>query len=60
MKANLTERYIKSLNSQEKPFEVVDESLAGFLLRVQPTGAMTFYLSYQTRDGKRTRVKLGK
>ncbi|PTQ86784.1 tyrosine-type recombinase/integrase [Agitococcus lubricus] len=60
MKANLTERYIKSLTSQAKPFEVVDENLAGFLLRVQPTGAMTFYLSYQTRGGKRTRVKLGK
>jgi integrase len=45
----------KRLKPGSKPFEVRDSRLTGFLLRVQPTGAMTFYVEYAR--GKR--VKLG-
>lgn len=59
MKTNLTERYIKSLTPEEKPYEVIDAGMSGFLLRVQPTGGMTFYVSYRNKSGERQRVKLG-
>lgn len=59
MKTNLTERYIKSLTPEAKPYEVIDAGMSGFLLRVQPTGGMTFYVSYRNKSGDRQRVKLG-
>jgi len=59
MKAKLTVRTVQSLQPQEKPFEVFDTETKGFLLRVEPTGSMTFYLAY-TLDGKRRRFKIGR
>jgi hypothetical protein len=43
MKAKLSSRTIQALRPCDKPFEVVDLELKGFLLRVQPSGAMTYY-----------------
>ncbi|MDO9177706.1 MAG: tyrosine-type recombinase/integrase [Agitococcus sp.] len=60
MKANLTERLIKSLKPTNKPYEVYDNTLIGLLLRVQPTGSMTFYVNYSNVLRKRNRTKLGK
>ena len=42
---------VKQLRPAAKPFEVRDTRVKGFLLRVQPTGAMTYYAEY--RRGKR-------
>ncbi|MCZ6804308.1 MAG: site-specific integrase [Proteobacteria bacterium] len=33
--------------------------MTGFLLRVQPSGAMTYYLSYYNKQGKRKRYRIG-
>ncbi len=41
MKAKLSARIIQTLSSGEKPYEVVDTDLKGFLLRVQPSGVLT-------------------
>lgn len=39
---------------------MVDAILSGFILRVQPTGLMTYYYSYHTTDGKRKRYRIGR
>lgn len=59
MQAKITARTIKSLSPKDKPFEVVDSELKGFLLRIQPTGRMTFYYAYRNAEGKRKRIKIG-
>ncbi len=37
---------IKSLKPADRPYEVRDTRLKGLLLRVQPSGAMTYYVEY--------------
>lgn len=59
MKVKLSEKFIKALELEAKPYEVYDEALPGMLLRVQPTGAMSFYLAYRNKHGTKNRVKLG-
>jgi integrase len=54
MQAAITQELIRSLKPQAKPYEVRDPRLRGFLLRVQPTGVMTYYAEYGR--GKRHRV----
>jgi len=49
MKAKITKRTLQSLVPKEKPYEFVDTELAGFILRVQPAGSMTYYVSYCTK-----------
>jgi len=59
MKAKLTIRTVQGLQPREKPFEVFDTEIKGFLLRVEPTGSRTYYLAYNL-DGKRRRFKIGR
>ena len=59
MKAKLSSRTIQVLIPANEPFEVVDTELKGFLLRVQPSGAMTHYFSYRNGQGKRKRYRIG-
>jgi len=59
MKAKLSTRTIQVLRPYDKPFEVVDLELKGFLLRVQPSGAMNYYFSYRNEQGKRKRYRIG-
>lgn len=47
---------IKSLKPTDKPYEVRDTRLKGLLLRVQPSGAMSYYVEYAR--GKR--ISLGR
>lgn len=54
MKANLTNTCVAKLKPQTKPYEVRDEALKGLILRVQPSGVMTYYLEY--KRGKRIKV----
>ena len=59
MKAKLSSRTIQALRPNGNPFEVVDLELKGFLLRVQPSGAMSYYFSYRNDQGKRKRYRIG-
>lgn len=54
MRALISTHLIKSLKPSETPVEVRDERVKGFLLRVQPSGSMTYYVEYQR--GKRKRI----
>ena len=51
MQAVITDRLIKSLKPDARPYEVRDGKLRGFILRVQPSGVMSFICQY--RRGKR-------
>ena len=59
LKARITAPHIKSLEPSEKPYELVDDELKGFLARVQPSGKVTYYYSYRSMDGTRKRVRIG-
>lgn len=59
MKAKLSTTTIKNFGPKDKAYEVVDDGIKGFLMRVQPTGRKTFYFSYRTSAGKRKRIKIG-
>jgi len=48
MQAKITARLVKSLAPHTEPYEVFDTDLAGFILRVQPSGYMSYYLAYRT------------
>jgi hypothetical protein len=59
MKAKITDRLVKSLKPSQKPYEVVDTEVAGFMMRVQPLGTMIYYVTCRLHDRRRNRVRLG-
>lgn len=59
MHAKIGNRLVKSLLPKEQPFEVFDTEIRGFLLRVEPSGLMTYYLAYRTAQGPGRRYRLG-
>ena len=52
--ALISTNLIKTLRPSSKPVEIRDERVKGFILRVQPSGAMTYYVEYER--GKRKRI----
>ena len=60
MQAKLSKSTIDKLALLEKPYEVHDTEVNGFLLRVQPSGVMSYYFAYRTKQGKRNRVQIDK
>jgi integrase len=57
MRKLITDTLLRQKVSQprEKPFEILDAKLQGFLLRVQPSGVRTYY----QRTGRTTRSRIG-
>jgi integrase len=60
MKLKLTKRTVEGLKAGAKVYTVRDSELTGFMLRVQPTGAMRWFFDYYNQDGRRLTYKLGK
>jgi integrase len=54
VKATISNTLIKQLQPAPKPFEVRDDRLPGFVLRVQPSGVMTYYVQYAR--GRRKKI----
>lgn len=54
MQTNISNRTINRVKPESKPFEIRDTGLKGLLLRVQPSGVMTYYIEY--KRGKRVKV----
>jgi hypothetical protein len=42
----ISKKLIVAVRARPKPFEIRDSRLKGFLLRVQPTGVMTYYVEF--------------
>lgn len=59
MRQRISNTLLKGLQPTTKPFEVLDTDLKGFLLRVQPSGEMTYYFTYRNAAGQRHRIRLG-
>lgn len=60
MQAKITKQLLQRLTPRERPYEVWDTDLAGFIVRVQPSGAMSYACYYRLRDsGERQRMTLG-
>ncbi len=59
MKAKLTNRSVASLKPQNRPYDARDTEIKGFLLRVRPTGSMTYFLQYRNTDGLQKHYKIG-
>ncbi|MEZ6212615.1 MAG: tyrosine-type recombinase/integrase [Phycisphaerales bacterium] len=60
MKAYISASLLKTITPKERPFEIVDDGITGFLVRVQPTGGISFYFSYRTPEGQRKRYNIGR
>ncbi|MDF2781797.1 MAG: hypothetical protein K0S96_1601 [Geminicoccaceae bacterium] len=52
----LTAAAVRDLAPAAKPYEVRDDRLRGFLVRVQPSGSKSFYVEY----GRGRRLALGR
>ncbi|MEO7207051.1 MAG: site-specific integrase [Steroidobacteraceae bacterium] len=59
MEAKITKRVVDSLKPGAKLYDVHDKDLAGFILRVAPTGRMSWFLDYRNDAGRRLKYKLG-
>lgn len=59
MKAKLTNARAKAYEPAEKLYDVYDTEIAGFVLRVRPTGNKTYFLFYRNKDGKKRTYKIG-
>ena len=51
---------VNQIQPEERPFEILDTALGGFLLRVQPSGTKTYYFAYRSQSGLRQRIKIGR
>ncbi len=56
MQAVISNSLLKNLKPGAKPFEVRDTRLKGLILRVQPSGVMSYYVEY----GRGKRIRIGR
>ena len=59
MQAQITNRLVSGLQPSDKIFDVWDASLPGFVIRVRPSGRLTYLFSFRRPNGRRTCRKLG-
>ena len=59
MSTKLTKRTVDCLTPQERPFDVRDSLIKGFLIRVLPSGSKTYYYQYKNEEGKQRNYRIG-
>ena len=59
MKAKLTANTIKTLKLERASYEVRDTEIKGFLVRVLPSGAMTYFFQYRNAKGRQQNYRIG-
>ncbi|MCX5772775.1 MAG: tyrosine-type recombinase/integrase [Candidatus Hydrogenedentes bacterium] len=57
MRVKLTSKLVESLKPREKPYNVVDSELRGFLVRVEPSGVKSYFARYCV-NGRQTQMKI--
>lgn len=57
MRVKLTSKLVESLKPREKPYNVVDSELRGFLVRVEPSGVKSYFARYRV-NGRQTQMKI--
>jgi len=60
VEAKIGNRLVESIKPQEHPYQIHDTEIRGFLLRVQPSGVMTYYYEYRLPSGLKNRIKIEK
>lgn len=58
MPAKLTRRTVEALTARDRPYDLRDAELRGFLVRVEAGGTKSFFFDYRLQ-GKRNRYRLG-
>lgn len=58
-KANLTKEIVDAAEPREKTWILWDFALAGFGVKIHPTGRKTYFLYYHTSSGQQRRPKIG-
>ena len=59
MKAKLTANTINALKPENAAYEVRDSEIRGFLLRVLPSGTMTYFYQYRNAKGRQQNYRIG-
>lgn len=57
VRLKLTAHNIKKLKPKDKPYEARDSEIKYFLARIQPTGTIDYYYSYQNNCGRTKNIK---
>lgn len=56
---NITKSFVEKLEPRASNYAVWDDKVAGFGVRVAPTGRKTYMLKYRLQDGRQRRSKIG-
>ena len=59
MNIKFTKRTVNALKPQNKPYDARDTEITGFLIRVRPSGTMTYFLQYRNEQGLQRHFKIG-
>lgn len=60
MLCKITARLVQTLKPTDKRFEIRDIELKGFLIRVLPSGMMSYECDYRLKNGRRNRITIGR
>lgn len=59
MKAKLTTKTVKASKAASKAYKVYDDTLPGFLLRVQPSGYRCYYVEFRQGNARKQTHRIG-
>ncbi|MGK5088988.1 Arm DNA-binding domain-containing protein [Bdellovibrionota bacterium FG-2] len=60
MKAKIGKQVVDKAERRERAYHIYDQEIPGFILRVQPSGSMTYYFDYRLNGKPKRRYKIGK